>query len=110
VEWLEGERFLLWRAREDHPDVPDSISILGDTDGLKWHYFDSRGIHRVLGLMVTDDGLEITTELPGSSSDLSQSMAYAFADGDNKMNGLAKMRQDDGTWADDLAITYQRVK
>jgi hypothetical protein len=41
--WLEGERFLIARARSDHPDFPDSISIIGDTGGLRMHYFDSRG-------------------------------------------------------------------
>jgi hypothetical protein len=33
VEWLEGEKFLLHRARNDHPDLPDSISVIGDTRG-----------------------------------------------------------------------------
>ena len=28
VKWLEGERFLIVRARTDHPDFPDSISII----------------------------------------------------------------------------------
>jgi hypothetical protein len=32
VEWLEGERFLVQRARTDHADFPDSISIIGSTD------------------------------------------------------------------------------
>ena len=32
VEWLEGEKFLLHRARNDHPDVPDSISVIGETE------------------------------------------------------------------------------
>ena len=32
VEWLEGERFLVYRARNDHADFPDSISIIGVTD------------------------------------------------------------------------------
>src|SRR5678815_417614 len=65
VEWLEGERFLIHRARTDHPDFPDSISIIGFADrdragsapgaavasdhqqGLTMHYFDSRGVSRV---------------------------------------------------------------
>jgi hypothetical protein len=46
VEWLEGENFLLHRARNDHPDFPDSISVIGDSeegaDSLTMHYFDSR--------------------------------------------------------------------
>src|SRR5262245_44955107 len=62
VEWLEGERFLIHRARTDHRDFPDSISIIGFTDAdrvepgarstsggkqLTMHYFDSRGVFRV---------------------------------------------------------------
>ena len=31
IEWLEGERFLIHRARTDHPDFLDSISIVGIT-------------------------------------------------------------------------------
>ena len=29
AEWLEGRRFLILRARNDHPDFPDAISIIG---------------------------------------------------------------------------------
>src|SRR5688500_13834897 len=65
VEWLEGERFLLHRAITDHPDFPDSISIIGVTGSdrvdpsqdavppaagdseLRMHYYDSRGVFRV---------------------------------------------------------------
>ena len=32
VEWLEGEKFLIHRARNDHPDFPDSISVIGLVD------------------------------------------------------------------------------
>src|SRR5688572_30090966 len=32
IEWLEGERFLILRTRNDHPDFPDAISIIGYTD------------------------------------------------------------------------------
>ncbi len=43
-EWLEGEQFLLQRSRSDHPDFPDSLSVIGVTDErLSMHYFDSRG-------------------------------------------------------------------
>src|SRR4029079_8165220 len=63
IEWLEGERFLIHRARTDHPQFPDAISIIGSTDRdrvdkaadgdaaagapLSMHYFDSRGVFRV---------------------------------------------------------------
>jgi hypothetical protein len=67
LEWLEGEQFLVVRARTDHPEFPDSISVIGvmDTDRvgeeanddspLSMHYFDSRGVFRVYQVHV-DDG------------------------------------------------------
>src|SRR3989442_702246 len=72
VEWLEGDRFLIHRARTDHADFPDSISIIGITDRdrvenapiddpaaatesrLSMHYFDSRGVFRVYDVGVND--------------------------------------------------------
>src|SRR4051812_18258556 len=62
VEWLEGERFLIVRSRTDHPQFPDAISIIGNTDEdreeadhkakvndgpLHMQYFDSRGVFRI---------------------------------------------------------------
>lgn len=55
-EWLDGERFVIFRSHYDHPDIPDGISIIGDTDGLHMHYFDSRGVYRVYELTIADDG------------------------------------------------------
>src|SRR5687768_5454802 len=64
-EWLEGEQFLILRTRNDHPDFPDSIAVIGYTEQdrvqekkapersfsdqrpLTMHYFDSRGVFRV---------------------------------------------------------------
>ncbi len=67
VEWLEGGRFLLHRARCEPPDFPDSISIIGRSDGdrasddggpLRWSYFDSRGVARVYDVGVVCFGRE----------------------------------------------------
>jgi hypothetical protein len=47
-EWLDGERFVVWRSHYDHPQIPDAITIIGVTDGqLSMHYFDQRGVYRV---------------------------------------------------------------
>jgi hypothetical protein len=71
AEWLEGERFLIHRARSDHPDFPDSISIIGHMEQdradaasaaasaasdstMKVSYFDSRGVSRVYDVEVDD--------------------------------------------------------
>lgn len=106
VEWLEGQRFLIFRARTDHPDFPDSISVIGDTDGLRMHYFDSRGVHRIYELTVTDDGWAIARDAP---EEFSQRLLLTFADDDNTMVGTSKISYDGTTWDDDLAITYRRV-
>ena len=38
-EWLEGQRFLIWRSRYDHPEIPDAIAIMGMIEGkLSMHY------------------------------------------------------------------------
>jgi hypothetical protein len=104
VQWLEGERFLIFRSHSDHPDFPDSISIIGDTGGLQWHYFDSRGVHRIYEFRVTHDGWEMARDAP----EFSQRMTVTFGDDDNTMSGLSKLSVDDETWQDDLQITYRR--
>src|SRR5262245_43597136 len=65
IEWLEGEQFLIHRARTDHPKFPDSISVIGFNDEdrvddqsgeirpndanqqMKMQYSDSRGVFRI---------------------------------------------------------------
>jgi hypothetical protein len=121
VEWLEGERFLILRARTDHPQFPHSISIIGNTEHgradpatgrapaagearLEMHYYDSRGVFRVY--TTTIDGAEwrIWRNDPG----FSQRFAGTFADGGETIAGLFQVSEDDEHWTDDLAITYRR--
>ena len=122
VEWLEGERFLIHRARTDHPDFPDSISIIGDVDQdrvvdgakvaaaaggeaqLKMHYFDSRGVFRVFAVSVDDATWRYERLAPG----FSQRFTGTFADGGNTLVGRSQLSRDDVRWDDDLAITYRR--
>src|SRR6266545_1641595 len=117
-EWLEGERFLIYRARTDHPDFPDSISVIGTTDAdrvdpgasepsattesLTMHYFDSRGVFRVYGVSI-DEALRIWRDAPG----FSQRFTGAFADGGDTFGGTWQLCTDDVNWNDDLAITYR---
>jgi hypothetical protein len=103
--WLEGGKFLIVRARSDHPDFPDSISIIGDTDGLRMHYFDSRGVHRVYEVSVSDDAWEFSRDAPR----FSQRYTGTFEDGGDRISGLSKLSRDNTTWDDDLQITYRRT-
>jgi hypothetical protein len=121
VEWLEGKRFLIHRARTDHPDFPDAISIIGymgedrvekdatstSADGkeqLRLHYFDSRGVFR--DCEAGADGTSWWWEriAPG----FSQRFKGTFSADNNVIDGKSQLRRDDVHWADDLAITYRR--
>jgi hypothetical protein len=116
IEWLEGERFLIYRTRYDHPDIPDGISIIGDTDGLHMHYFDTRGVHRIYDVKVTDEGWEMAMDRDSPASSFaspderfSQRMNFTFEDDNRTMTGKGRLSYDDVTWVDDLEITYSRA-
>lgn len=105
-EWLEGRQFLIQRTRLDHPDVPDSVSVIGAPGGdLMMHYFDSRGVYRLYDLSFADGVLTIWREAPG----FSQHYTGTVADGGHRVDGLWTLSRDGSTWTDDLRINYRRV-
>jgi hypothetical protein len=102
-EWLEGGRFLIQRSRNDHPDFPDSIAIIGVVDdALSMHYFDSRGVHRIYDVAVDASTLRIARDEPGFSQ------RFAATIEDDTVAGTWQLSRDGATWADDLAITFRR--
>lgn len=103
-EWLNGESFLVMRSRTDHDLFPDSVSIIGETDGLQMHYFDDRGVHRVYEMGMTAAGWELSRDAPG----FSQRFVGTIEDGGDMIVGLWKLAQDDETFEDDLAIAFRR--
>ena len=123
IAWLEGERFLIHRSRNDHPDFPDSISIIGFTEQdrvghtpdadassaghgeLHMHYYDSRGVSRVFSAGIDDTTWRLWRDSPG----FSQRFAGKFADNGDTISGVWQLNQDDAHWHDDLAITYRRA-
>lgn len=123
IEWLEGERFLLIRARVDHPDFPDSLMVIGNFDqdraddatgsvadargpSMRMHYFDSRGVFRLFEASIDESSWRFWRNAPG----FSQRFTGTFADGGDTIVGLSQLRRDDVHWADDLAITYRRAR
>jgi hypothetical protein len=122
IEWLEGERFLIHRARTDHPDFPDSISIVGITERDRvdnppgddaatatgsrvcMHYFDSRGVFRVYDVGIDEEAWRLRRDAPG----FSQRFTGTFADGCDTIVGHWQLCEDDTHWNDDLQITYRR--
>ena len=105
-EWLEGQRFLIWRSRYDHPEVPDAIAIMGMIDGkLSMQYFDTRGVHRVLAVSLSEGAWRFSRD----GSDFSQRFTGTFSDDSDTITGLSEISEDGSTWDDDLAITYRRA-
>ena len=122
IEWLEGERFLIHRARLDHADFPDSISIIGSTETdrvddmpaadpdaatephLSMHYFDSRGVFRVYVAGVDDRAWRLGRHDPG----FSQRFTGTFSNRGDTIEGQWQLSRDDISWNDDLQITFRR--
>src|SRR5262245_21543061 len=122
VEWLKGERFLIHRARNDHPDFPDSVSIIVMTgrdrienqsnrdppgatqSSLCMHYFDSRGVSRVYDASIDDKGWWLWRDAPG----FSQRFTGTFVDGGETIDGHWQLCEDSVNWNNDLQITYRR--
>jgi hypothetical protein len=120
-EWLEGERFLIFRARNEHPDFPNSISIIGpmahgradasghvqldSNEGLSMHYYDSRGVFREYAVAVDATSLRFKRDDPG----FSQRFRGTFADHGNALVGQWQLCKDGEHWNDDLAIAFRRT-
>ena len=116
-EWLEGGHFLIWREHAEHPDFPDSISILGceveegadasgDAGGCSLRSFDSRGFFRRYALGAEAGVWRFWRDWPGFSQRFTGTFS---ADGDT-IDGVAELNQDGSAWEEDLRVTYRRVR
>lgn len=120
IGWLEGNRFLMHRARMDHPDFPNSISIIGDTSSDRvdaaggggsepgaWsmHYYDSRGVFRAYQASFDAGVWRIWRNAP----EFSQRFTGTLAHEGNSIVGRWELSRDDETWNTDLEITYRRL-
>jgi hypothetical protein len=120
-EWLDGEQFLVFRAANDHPDFPNSISIIGFTghgradakghvareasETLTMHYYDSRGVSREYAAAVDQVSLRFERPDPG----FSQRFNGTLTDGGNTLVGQWQVCEDGTHWKDDVAITFRRA-
>jgi hypothetical protein len=104
-EWLEGGRFLIQRAVNDHSDFPDSLCVIGVMEGendLSMQYFDSRGVHRVYAIGF--DGRELT--LGRDTPEFAQRSSATLSDDGSTLAGVWQLNEDDQGYRDDLAFTY----
>ena len=99
-EWLEGGRFLIQRARNEHELFPDAICVIGAPetgDGLVMEYFDSRGVRRTYGASLEDGVLRLWRDEPGFEQ------RYAATLGADAFEGQWQLEGED-----DLKVSYRR--
>lgn len=108
-EWLEGGHFLIERSHFDHPDVPDSIAVIGadETDkGLSQHYFDSRGVLRVFKVSLSEGTWKVWRDAPG----FSQRFTGKVSEDGNTIEVSGELSKDGVEWEHDFTHTYTRAK
>jgi hypothetical protein len=113
-EQLEGGFILIWSARYDHPDIPDSVAIMScdDTGDLRnpsgdcsLHYFDQRGVTRLYNLSAEPGVWRFWRDSPG----FSQRFTGRLTPDSRIIDGVAELCRDGTTWERDLVVTYKRV-
>ena len=110
-EWILGGRFLLQRSGTDHPDAPDAFSVNApDGDGLRQHYFDSRGVVRLYAMTVQDGRWTLLRESADFSPlDFRQRYVGAFGDGGKTIRGRWETAQPGEDWQLDFELVHTRV-
>ena len=107
--WLEGNRFLIQRETIDHPEMPDSIAIIGADDPsspLIQHYFDSRGVTRLYQMSFSDKIWKRWRDDPG----FSQRSTGTLSDDGTTITIVSELSRDGVRWERDLSLTYKRIK
>jgi hypothetical protein len=107
-EWLEGGRFLIQRAVNEHPLFPDSLCVIGVMEGedeLSMQYFDSRGVHRVYAIGFDGRELTMARDAPG----FDQRASARLSDDGSTLAGVWQLNENDQGYQDDLAFTYRRT-
>ena len=113
-DWLLGRRFVLERSEGDHPDAPDSHSVLAPDPARRggWlqHYFDSRGVVRLYEMAF--DGRTWTLERRTSDFsplDFAQRFTADLGDDGDTIAGRWETASDGEEWRLDFRLVYRRT-
>jgi hypothetical protein len=97
--------FLVQRSTVEHPDFPDSISVI-DPGGGKMHYFDTRGVARIFESHM-DDG---TWTLSRADPDFDQRFIGEVSEDGQTIDGRWERSADAGSAMEhDFDLTFRRV-
>jgi hypothetical protein len=106
--WLDSGAFLTLRSTTEHPDVPDSVMVIGYddvTEQCSALYNDSRGVARIYAMSVNDRVWSMWRDAPGFAQRFTGVVA---ADGDT-IEGQWELCRDGTQWEADLTLTYTRM-
>jgi hypothetical protein len=111
-EWWGDRAFLMYRSTFDHPDFPDSISVIGATrpdGGLAQHYFDTRGVNRLFD-MTFERGVWTASRKAVGANDFDQRLHATFGAGGNTITGEFE-RTEPGRheMKHDMSVIYTRM-
>lgn len=122
-EWLKGRRFLIERMTVELPEVPDGIAIIGlkmppptrrpsrtspgnAEEAYHQHYFDSRGVHRIYEMTLSDRVWKLWRDSPDP---FPQRFTGTFSDDGKTITGRWEIAEDGTTWVTDFDLTYTKV-
>jgi hypothetical protein len=109
--WWGDRVYLMHRSTFDHPDFPDSMSVVGATrpdGGLALHWFDTRGVHRLFDMTFANDVWTLDRKAVGPK-DFDQRMRATFGADGNTITADFELR-DPGTheMRHDFSVTYRK--
>jgi hypothetical protein len=113
-DWLLARRFVLQRTEMDHPDAPDSSSILApDPDrpgGWRQHYFDARGVVRLYDMSFDGRTWTLTRRAADFSPlDFAQRFTAELEDGGDTLAGRWEIAPEGEDWRLDFRLTCRRA-
>jgi hypothetical protein len=113
-DWLLGRRFVLERSEAEHPDAPDSHSVLAPDParpgGFVQHYFDSRGVVRLYEMAFDGRTWTLERRTPDFSPlDFAQRFTADLGDDGDTIAGRWETAPDGEEWRLDFRLTYRRT-
>jgi hypothetical protein len=105
----EDGKFLRIESRQEDQRFPHSTQIVGaddSRDDCTVLYYDSRGVHRVYHMTVTDGVWKMWREAPG----FNQRYIGKIIDGGKTIAGQWEFSEDGKSWEVDFDLTYRKVQ
>lgn len=113
-EWALGAQFLLQRTEIDHPDAPDTLSVIAvdpETDGFTQHYYDSRGVVRLYAMTFDEGTWTLRRESPDFTPlEFAQRFVGSLSpDGATIQGRWETSPPGAAMWQRDFDLTYTRI-